>query len=247
MKQEIHKWKAITPVHAYILAKSGKSNKEIWIALGVSETHFNLWTRKHPEFKEALSLARSGKNKSTESIAEYVYKQLSPDMQRIWDGIMLWEDAPSGVERIEAMLSGQSRKTRQSLWVHAMLHYSFNSSEACRVINIPYSTLKAWMRDDPEFIALVDEVQHHKKNFFETGLVKLAEEGNTLAIMMANKTLNADRGYSEKLKVEHSGTVNHFHIPIPLDRLDLPVEVLLQIEEAMKRLPAPQEKRAIPA
>ena len=63
--------------------------------------------------------------------------------------------------------------------------------------------------------------------------------GTSSAIIFANRTLNRDRGYSEKLLVEHSGTIQH--LLIPLQRLNLPMEVLLQIEEAMAQLPEYQK------
>ena len=229
---------AKTPIDAYILAKSGLSDPKLALALGCHESVFKEWKKRYVPLQYALEQAR-GKDGSGETFSDYVYKRLTPELQRLWDEIEWWSENPSGFEAMEQALTKESVKVRQSLFMHAMVVCNFSASEACRKVGLSKSTVDFWLKEDPDFPRLIEEIQWHKKNFFEQGLVKLVNEGNPLAIIFANRTLNRDRGYSEKLLVEHSGTVTH--LLIPLQRLNLPMEVLLQIEEAMAQLPEYQK------
>src|SRR5690606_21892274 len=87
------------------------------------------------------------------------------------------------------------------------------------------------------------------KNFIEDGLMDLIEIRNPNAVIFANKTLNRDRGYDEKIEVHHSGQVNHKH-EFSIDQLNLDTEtkrkVLNAIREQQKALEAPEQRQALP-
>jgi len=237
----LSKYSENVPVDAYIHARTGMSNNAVAQTLGVNSTTFEAWLKRYPALAYALKRARGNmESKSAETFCAYVYRQLPAHLKELWDQISMWHEHESGLERIEAILGEQSTRVRQSLWVHAMIEANFNASEACRMVGISYGTLRKWVDNDPDFPALVDEIQQHKKNFFEGGLVNLVAKGNVLATIFANKTQNKDRGYAEKITV--GGTVNHNHTGtvtvnhVPLSKLNLPLETRVQIREAMRQL-----------
>src|SRR5690606_14891883 len=90
----------------------------------------------------------------------------------------------------------------QQLFCHALLHTAYDISKACHMVGISFNTLNKW-RNDLEFLQMLEEVQFHKKNFFENALIGLVGESHPGAVIFANRTLNADRGYSDKLELTH--------------------------------------------
>ena len=70
-----------------------------------------------------------------------------------------------------------------------------------------------------------------KKNFFESSLIGLVEEGHPGAVIFANKTVNADRGYSEKLRIEHTAQGNDL---IDINELELDLDTRKKILDAIR-------------
>jgi len=184
----------------------------------------------YPELKEAKELADSRRAKQ-ETFAGYVYQQLSPPSRAIWDQLQFWNESEGAYEKIESILSGQAKEMRQELFVHAMVTSNFNLSAACRMVGVSRLMLDGWKKD-LAFRQMIEEIQWHKKNFFEHALMDLVDQRNPGAVMFVNRTINADRGYAEKLAVEHSGQVN---TGFSLDELDLPLHTRKEILDAVRR------------
>jgi hypothetical protein len=147
-----------------------------------------------------------------------------------------WEKEDTSTQRIEALLGDHGRRVRQHLWVHALICRNFNPSAACRAVNVSFDVVESWKRQDDRFRKLIEEIHEHKKNFFESQLVKLAKKGDVNAILFANRTLNRDRGYGDKTQVEISGSINHrVENLLNLDELDLPPEVLRVILDHVRK------------
>lgn len=183
---------------------------------------------------KTLAEARRG-NGAT--LANYVYKRLSPEAQKTWDEVQFWHDSSSSYERIEQILGGKTTRLRQELFIHALVCNSFDVSSACYVTATSRARLNQW-KQDVEFRLLVEEIQTHKANFFEKALIDLVVDKNPSAIIFANKTINANRGYSEKVTIEHTGAIGIGLID--LDKLNLPLETRKVILEAMKVYEASQ-------
>jgi hypothetical protein len=188
------------------------------------------WIEKFPELKEARNLAIQ-RRKEINTFNGYVFKHLSPEAKRIWERIQFWESNDSTQERIDAILSGRPTKLRQEIFVHALIHYSFNISEACRIACVSRATMERWRKDDYGFLQLLEEIEWHKCNFFEQSLIDLVAIGNPGAVMFCNRTRNADRGYTEKIQLEHTGQIG---VGIEIDQLNLPIETRKQILQALR-------------
>lgn len=227
-------WRDENYVRAYRFASEGLSRRKIAKALGVSIHTFTDWYKAKPALRDAIAQARRP-NGDTLSFQDYVYKRLPRRLKKVWDRINKAGNSKSAQERVEALLEGTGRTARQHLFLYALPACNFNPSEACRKLNIHRAQLDSWMRTDPDFTDLVEEMQWHKKNFFEEALVDLVRERDTSAVLFANRTQNKDRGYDDtkKLDLNVAGSVTVEHNLVPLHKLDFDTRRLLleKIEE----------------
>lgn len=228
------RWTNRLLVDIFRLAQSGYSNHRIARAIGADFGTFKRWYKKRSSVRYALEQARAPKVMATDFL-QYVFNQLSPEMQEVWERIQRFELEPTGLGKIEAMMERQGKSVRQHLFLHAMVAKSFNVSEACRAVSISLKTFNGWVRNDPDFCELMQEMDIHKKNFFEAALVDLVGRRDTSATIFANRTYNRDRGYGDKLQVEHTGSIEHNVRMINFSELDLPVELMRQVLEHVRR------------
>ena len=69
---------------------------------------------------------------------------------------------------------------------------------ACRSIGLHRSTFYDWMRDDPEFKSMVDDLNEVTLDFAESELHKQIRDGSTAATIFYLKTKGKKRGYIER-------------------------------------------------
>lgn len=210
--------------------------KEVARALNTTINGLKYWIKKFPVLQKAKALAEK-RRAETGSIGAYIFKHLSPEAKKIWDRVQYHEEEDDGNEHIRRIMSGRSIPIKQEIFLYAMIHYGWNISEGARVANVSRQTVEDWKQSDDHFRDAVNEIEEHKCNFFEQALCNLVAAGNPGAVMFVNRTKNADRGYTERVKVEHSGNVN---IGITLDELDLPLEIRKVILQAMREKKAQQ-------
>lgn len=224
----------------YEMAKVGSSPTKIADVLGVRRQTMMDWVMNRPEVTAAFEQAKTRRLKSAQSFQQYVYDRLSPKLRDVWDEIRSFEGERNAQKRVEKILRTKGIRVRQHLFVHSLIHSNFNPSEACRMVNISKSTLEAWVRNDPDFCELLDEINWHKGNYFEGKLVGLVEAGVPSAIIFANRTFNRKRGYGNTLEV-NTNIVNNTHVVVDIDSLDLPIAVrkaMLDKIRAAKQMPA---------
>jgi len=224
-------WKDGFVLKSYELAKSGMKEKKLAKVLGISFDTFLLWEKKKPIFRMAITEGRKANRKkdgTTFSFRDYINRRLPEDVREIWHKINRCDSLKNGTERLEAILSERGVRVRQQLFVHAYVSSNFSISAALRRVNISRSAFELWKKD-PEFLRLFEELGEMKGDFFEEHLCMLVAGGDTASTIFANRTYNKKRGYNEKVDVDVnvSGTINHNIIPI--DSLDLPIEVRKQI------------------
>jgi len=248
-KHRLQHYDLVKAIRVYELARDGLSNLAIAKAMGVPEDRFSAWSTPgshgfKPLIKEALDRGRAFLEKSGTSMADYILGRLSPKALRVWKELNTLEqamDKSPGKDKwereadIRAFCQGQNKRMRQHLYIYALLHSHYNQSEALERVCVSRQLLALWLRSDSKFKALVDEVNTHKGDFFETALIKLVERGEPSAILHVNKTFNRKRGYGDKLEVVHSGKVEH---KIKVDELNLSLETRKELLRAI------QEKRA---
>jgi hypothetical protein len=223
---------------AYLLAKDGLSDEQIGRALGYGKNTMSNQMKARPFLKEAVETARK-ETPRAQRFFEYIYEHLPPRLQNLWNQIEAVEKSPSAYIRVKKMMENKNDRFRQHLFLHAFVTRNFNASAALKSIGLSYSRLRRWMQVDPDFVELMDEMLFHKKNFVESALMKLVSDGDNAAVIFANKTLNRDRGYSERqdIHVEHEHT--HKHV-IDLESLNLSLDIKKAILLAIR------EKEAAP-
>lgn len=89
----------------------------------------------------------------------------------------------------------------QNEMVEAMIKYMGVVTTAAKSIGIARSTYYDWMDTDPAFKQRILDLREIKKDFVESKLLKLVEEGDTAATIFSAKTLLKDRGYVERTEI----------------------------------------------
>lgn len=236
------KWNDKLYVKIYELAKSGMSETAIASAIGTTKVTLSKWKRERPALRDVLKQVKQDSNTNTPTIKEYIYNRLPTNLQSLWDEIDECEKEENGLLRAQALIENQPKTVRQHLFLYALIDGNFNASEACRKVCIPRNTLQRWIKEDPEFQELIDEIHWHKSNFFEGALCKLIRHGDSPATIFANRTFNKDRGYGDSLDMKVGGSiglnvkgrVDHTHAHIDLESLDLPMEEKVKLLDAME-------------
>lgn len=235
-------WKDSFYLRAYQLAKAGNKDKQIAAALGVQPNTFNGWLQTKPALRDALDEGR--KEGGDGRFLEYVHDRLPESLKPAWDLVLDMDSKKASVETVRELLAHHGLKARQLLFLHALVHCNFNRSAACRMTGLSTKNVERWIDQDTEFQQMVHEVFQAKKDLFEEKLVALVKAGETAAVLFANRTLNRDRGYGNKVEVEVSGNVNHGHKHVSVADLDLP---LADRKRMLARLRAKQDPKALPA
>jgi len=216
----VKKWKDDFVFQAYELAKSGETDATVAHQLGVRGDTVKQWRSRKPMFRLALRTARRKRKSSGETLQEYIFEHLSPELRDVWKQLTRWEKAATGPARIQALLADKGRRVKQHLFIHALIARNFNPSRAMKLVGVSFDTVRTWQEKDPEFSKLLDEVHYHRKNFLEDHLFQSVEAGDTSAIVFANKTLNRDRGYQESVDLNMSGGMRQpFSVEDLLDEL----------------------------
>jgi len=219
----------------YELAKAGVTENAIASTIGISQTSILNWKKRYKVVREALAQGQAvAKNKEAAGdFYNFIAGRLPPDLYDLWNELLEADDDPSAISRLEKLIALHGRKARQRLFLHALVHFNFNLGRACRFVHVQRSEFHRWKTSDVDFANLIDEMVELKGDFYEHALIQLIRQGNTPAIIHANKTYNAKRGYSVKMDVNVSGEVKHTHV-VKVSELNLPFDVRVAMLEAIR-------------
>jgi len=187
----------------------------------------------HPHWskvREVVAANQSARSRE-KTFGHYVFKHLSPEAQKTWKELKFWSEHSGGQVQIMHILRNRGRKIRQELFIHALVSTHYDTSRALSMTGLAKSTLDHWVKQDFHFSQLMDEIQWHKKNFFEKAMMDLVADRNPLATVWVNKTVNADRGYSEKIQVQHSIADAGF----TFEELDLDADTRRKVLDAIRK------------
>lgn len=222
-------WDVRHLIDIYELAKDGLGLEAMAKAIGVPKGMLKIWKAKIPEVKDAFVKAEKVKlNRG--SFSEYIYGRLSKENQRLWDQLESLGEERNGNAMAMNLLDANGDRVRQSLFLYAMTKTHYNVSEACKKLFVSDAMFRNWCKDK-KFRELFKQLQFHKKNFFESKLMELAEANHPQIVWNVNKTLNRDRGFGEQVDVQVNGQVEH---KFKLDELQLDLETRKRLLEAMR-------------
>ena len=240
-------------LRVYELSKMGLSKVDIAAGLKVSKASFYHWLKTDPDI---LAAYKKGKHeKETGNFIDYAYKNLPKDLKVVWDQMEAAFNEPDGGVLLKTLMDKHTRlstKQRQHLFVHALVMSNFNAAEACRKTDTHYRTWQEWQKD-AKFLELVKQIHMMKKDFVEASLMGLVDQGDSAAVIFANRTLNSDRGYNPKSVVEHThgGMVGHVGVTVEQVLAMLPLKMQREALKAIRSgkpamLPAHQEVEVDP-
>jgi len=242
------KWRDEFYVTVYELILAGKSRADVAAALGVAVATFNNWCQENETLKDTVKRARAivkSRPPPNESFLDYCYQRLPPDLRPLWEELTKADRQPNPERAIELLMADKGKRTRQLLFVHALTTTArWSASEALRRIGETPATLRAWIEQDPDFQTLMLTIKEMKKDYIEGAYFGLVGAGDSAAILFGMRTLNADRGYSNKVTVkhEHEGSVLHQHVD--LATLDVDIDTKRKMLDAMRKA---REVKALPA
>lgn len=221
----------------YDMVKLGRTFRDISHKLGISEVEFARWRKKNPAVKMAVKEGKKRQRTDTETreaFDDYILGKLSPELQEIWKEALALKAAKRDPSRNIAQLN---QKDRQIIFLHAWFRFNFSLTKAKQFTGVCSRTYNDWNTQE-SFRQMKQELMRAKKDFFEDALIKAVQRNETSAILFANKTLNRDRGYGETKTVDVKGKVEHHHqmsLLVDIESLNLPLEVLAVIAEAMEK------------
>lgn len=94
-------------------------------------------------------------------------------------------------------------------------------ARAAEQVGINRTTHYTWMDSDPEYKAAVEELKEYKKDFIESKLIKLINDGDVASTIFAAKTQLKDRGYVERTELsgpDGKPVVTETHVKIIRDK-----------------------------
>lgn len=207
-------------------------------ALGIVGSTLQLKIDSSKSLQKAQKLADELRTQNI--LSHYVLRNLSSEAQLTWKKLT----QAKSLETINEIFKGKPIRLKQELFIHALTHSAFDLTSACRMIGINRNTVENW-RHDLEFLQLLEEVQFHKKNFFESRLIGLVAEGHPQAVIFVNRTINADRGYNEKLTLETANQTPNTGFNI--DELNLDIDTRRKILQAIQKKKSQIEPSQLPA
>lgn len=197
-------------VKAHRLAQSGHSKREIAECLGVSWAEFCRWLKQKPALREAIDSAKTvNPNKGNSShnrydkpdglrFIDYAYLRLPEELQRLWNKLEKLTDPDqengepqNATELIESLFTRTGVKhARMHLYFHALIRTNFNANAACRIVNVSKTAVDKWVKEEPEFRALIAQLPEMKRDYAEAALWRLIAAGDGSCTQFANRCLN---------------------------------------------------------
>jgi hypothetical protein len=234
LSRNCRKWDDRFYVKAYQLACSGLVDKKIAKAIGVKDETFRKWVKERPALAEALEQARS-RGAGTRAFMRLVSQKIPDDLKPLWEELSS-DDHDKRAQAYKDVKQGDKRRA-QHLFVHAFIACNFNENKAEDMLNIGTMTVAHWKRNDPHFKGLMEHIRECRKDFVENALMEKIHEGDTACIIMANKTLNKDRGYDSRITLDVQGEVEH---RTTISVKDLPPDKLRELLELARQKKAAQ-------
>ncbi len=231
-------------IPAAVLAYASSTDMDICRHLKMSDVALRKWKRKYPFFDYAIKEGRRIRTlrNTGDSIQEWVIGRLTPKAREVWDSIMFWQEHRDEYVKIRQVMAGQTEHIRKMVWLHAFVKSRYTISGACRLVGVSRQKVDQW-RADGEFGRMVKEIIDMQGDFIEEALMDLVAARDTGAVIFASRTKNRDRGYGDKIDINHTGKVSHEH-EFKMDRLLQMVSTSAQAElvEAMEKIEGEEQK-----
>lgn len=202
--------------------------------LSIPETRLKAWKKSHPAFANAIRegrLCRKPDVAKGNALTTYLEDKLPSELSDLWD-VMKAETDQAAKQTLQLNFATKGLWDQQRLLIHALTATKYDVNRCCSILGISKRTLDNWTNNDAKFAELWRTVEWHKRNFFEQKLIQLVDEGDSKAIIAVNQSINADRGYGNKVQV--SGQINHVHGLIDLTNVPMSPDLQGQLLAAIR-------------
>lgn len=196
------------------ICRNGGTDRMIRDVLGISGATLTAWMRDVPLLAEGMQRARELlESSAVERFFEYIHGHLPADLRALWEtmkrNVEDKDKLGGGLARNMELVAAEPVINQQHLFLHAYASSFFNASAAVRVLGISVRKLEVWQKD-AGFRRLLEEVNFHKKGYFQNALMGLVEKGDPRAILFANERVNREE-YGRRIGLEISGKVEVEH------------------------------------
>jgi hypothetical protein len=97
---------------------------------------------------------------------------------------------------------------KQELFLSNFYKSACNVAVSCKAIGVSRETYYNWLNDYDSFKKKVEEEKEGLLDFVEGKLMSRIQKDDTTAIIFHLKTKGKERGYTEKIELDHSGELN---------------------------------------
>ena len=248
-----------TPLELHLAAIEGLTVEATADRLGVTGQTIRNWLKGKRAARRAWEHGQAARKDTVatadaqKDFAQYIFRQLPPELQVLWE--LAIGDGDDGIDYTVSagIIGGAGEYARKYLYAHALACSGWNRNQAMQVCGVAYREVQRWQAEDADFLELMHQMEYYRKNFFENQLHNLVARQDGAAVMFVNKTINRDRGYGESVAVNHSGKVTQDHTGtvnqnislVALGNLNLPIEVLRQVTEAIEASKGQEQAQAV--
>jgi len=109
-------------------------------------------------------------------------------------------------------------------------------ASSCRKAGISRKTFYEWKNNDPDFAQRCEDIEELQKDLAEAAMLKQIKDGNTTMIIFYAKTKMKDRGYGERVEVEH-------HTEKVIDFSKLSDKELIEYNKLIEKMSAKEEEK----
>lgn len=239
------RWKDEFYVQTYDYIRSGYNEKETAKMLGVTFAGFSIWKKRYPALKKAIKKAKAiiKTNGKQTSFMDYVADHIPTELKTVWNKVQAIEDGNLGIDKINALLDKEGESVRQNIFLHALVSNNFKVNPALKKAGVSLRVLNQW-KDDPDFPQLLEYIKFLRENFLEDALMMLVSGGDTTAIVAANQSMNAKRGYGKQIATTIDGniTTNNVSTYIHVENMNLSLATRKEILKETRRIKHEEEK-----
>lgn len=103
---------------------------------------------------------------------------------------------------------GSAEKAKKHQMIKALVESLGIVTEAAKASGVDRTLHYAWLRNDAQYKAAVDDIFEQSVDFSENKLFECIKNCNVQAIMFHLRYRGKQRGYTDSLKIEHSGDIS---------------------------------------
>lgn len=107
-------------------------------------------------------------------------------------------------ERPDKFMGDYKTVRKKNMMIHALERSLGVVSKAAKHAGISHWTHKKWLKEDPLYANMVEDMRELVLDFAESKLHEQVNKNNVIATIFLLKTLGKSRGYIERQEIDHT-------------------------------------------